>query len=32
MYRDFMDWLDNDRNAWAVTYTAIAIIILIYLI
>ena len=29
MYRQLIRWLENDRNAWAVTYGAIGIIIYI---
>lgn len=32
MYAKLIGWLENDQNAWAVTYAAIAIIIVIYLL
>lgn len=31
MYGKLIDWLRDDRNAWAVTYAAIAVIIIIYI-
>ena len=33
MYGKLIDWLQEDRNAWAITYSAIGIIIvLVYLL
>jgi len=30
--KKLMKWMENDTNAWAVTWAAIALIILIYLV
>jgi hypothetical protein len=31
MYPKLINWLQNDHNAWAVTYTAIGIIVGVYI-